>query len=567
MIPGIDNQNDLPSILDNYNFGTVGSFLEKHIVPGSELSFVSAYFTLNAYEKLKENLKDITSLRFLFGEPSFLKNIDPGKTVGRGATITEASGTIATAKQVRQKYAARSCAEWIRQKVEVRSMVKPNFLHGKLYLINKPNGASPEAVLGSSNFTVNGLALNGVRKGNMELNMVVQHKIEHKGLEAWFKALWDDNTGLVKDVKEEVLDYLGKYFEEAAPEFVYFKTLYHLFDEFVKNGDDKNFLAGHTNLLDTEVWKMLYPFQQDGVKSAINKLRNFGGCIIADSVGLGKTFEALAVIKYYELLNQRVLVICPKKLRENWTIYQASKMSTLNPLERDRFQYNVLYHTDMGRVKRLSEADSLDFATLNWAAYDLIVIDESHNFRGAQIEEERRDGSGETRMNRAMWLMEKIIKQGSKTKVLLLSATPVNNTLADLRNQIHLITHNSDSIESEAIRIDGISDMLTLAQKRFTKWADPKKNADRKVKDLIENLGTDFTRLLDTLTIARSRKHIERYYNAADIGKFPKRIQPIAIYPEIDLKKKVSALRYYIGYDQCLSVPAIQSFQLSQRGI
>lgn len=537
MIPGIAVQDDSQQILDNYNFGTVGAFLQKHVEANAELSFVSAYFTLNAYAKLRDKLNNVASLRFLFGEPSFLKSIDPGKTIGRGATINEQSGAIATARQVRQRADARACAAWMRDKVEVRSMVKPNFLHGKLYLIDKANG-NAEAVMGSSNFTVNGLGLNGVRKGNMELNMVVQHRIELKELHRWFDALWNDNTGLVQDVKEEVLAYLEQYFEEASPQFVYFKTLYHLFSDFVKEQEGTDFLAGKTTFLESEVWNKLYPFQKDGVKSAINKLRSFGGCILADSVGLGKTFEALAVIKYFESLNQRVLVLCPKKLRENWTVYQASKLSNLNLLERDRFQYTVLYHTDVNRHKGKSEADGIDFQSFNWAAFDLVVIDESHNFRGTPTMEELRDNPGTFKMNRAMSLMERIIKQGSKTKVLLLSATPVNNTLADLRNQVKLITHGAETLVSDDVRIDGISDMLRLAQSRFTTWADPKKTANRKVKDLIEGLGPDFTRLLDTITIARSRRHIERYYNVGDIGTFPERIPPISATPEIDLLKR-----------------------------
>jgi superfamily II DNA or RNA helicase len=311
-----------------------------------------------------------------------------------------------------------------------------------------------------------------------------------------------------------------------------------LFNDFVKEQEASDFLAGKTTFLESEIWSKLYPFQKDGVKSAINKLQNFGGCIIADSVGLGKTFEALAIIKYFESLNQRVLVLCPKKLRENWTIYQAAKMSNLNPLERDRFQYNVLYHTDVNRYKGKSEADGIDFNTFNWAAFDLVVIDESHNFRGAPTMEELRDNPGTFKMNRAMSLMERIIKQGSKTKVLLLSATPVNNTLSDLRNQVKLITHGSEILASDEVCITGISDMLKLAQSRFTTWADPKKTANRRVKDLIESLGPDFTRLLDTITIARSRRHIERYYNVGDIGNFPERVLPLAAYPEIDLLKR-----------------------------
>ena len=279
---------------------------------------------------------------------------------------------------------------------------------------------------------------------------------------------------------------------------------------------------------------MLYDFQRDGVKGAINKILKHNGCIIADSVGLGKTFEALAVVKYFELLNYRVLVLCPKKLSANWTIYQANQNNALNPFVKDRFNYSVLYHTDLGRTSGTSDANGIDLENINWGAYDLVVIDESHNFRGNPMDKTK--DNGEIKMNRAKWLMEKIIKSGIKTKVLLLSATPVNNNLKDLRNQVSLITEGKSDALFETSQIKDIPATLKLAQTQFTVWADNKKNPKRTVKQLLERLDSAFFKLLDELTIARSRKHIKSFYDINAIGKFPDRLKPHSVYPEIDLK-------------------------------
>ncbi len=292
-------------------------------------------------------------------------------------------------------------------------------------------------------------------------------------------------------------------------------------------------LNERTGFFDSEIWHILYDFQKDGAKGAINKVLKHNGCIIADSVGLGKTYEALAVIKYFELLNNRVLVICPKKLTGNWTIYQASQNHTLNPFKKDRFNYTVLYHTDMARKSGYSDANGIDLENFNWGAYDLVVIDESHNFRGNPVEKIENDGS--LKMNRAKWLMEKVIKSGVKTKVLMLSATPVNNSLRDLRNQIAFITEGKDDALFEYCKIKDIALTLKNAQTHFTNWADPRKNPKRNMKQLLERLDSAFFKILDELTIARSRKHIIGFYNIAAIGKFPERNKPHSVYPEIDL--------------------------------
>ncbi|MBO4438868.1 MAG: DEAD/DEAH box helicase family protein [Spirochaetaceae bacterium] len=514
-------------IRDNKNYGSVGDFLKDVIKEGSELSVVSAYFTIFAYYGLRKNLDKIKSMRFLFGEPTFIEGIN---TDTRSYKIEDDSIIISPIEKFSQKTIASKCAEWIKEKVEVKSIVKPNFLHGKMYYADLDSKGYPKAISGSSNFTTSGLGLKK-EANNIELNLIVDSDRQKEELKGWFDSIWNDTTGLVQDVKDEVLKYLEMLYKENEPEFVYFKTLYSIFKDYLDEQKD-NKLFDETAFKDTAIWNKLYEFQKDGVKGAINKLLKHNGCIIADSVGLGKTFEALAVIKYFELKNYRVLVLCPKKLSDNWTVYQAAKNSKLNILEKDRFQYTVLYHTDMGRENGKSGADGIDFKTFNWAAYDLVVIDESHNFKGNPMEKETT--TGEKHMNRAKWLMEKIIKSGSKTKVLMLSATPVNNTLKDLRNQINLITEGNQSALYDTSGISDIAQTLETAQKQFSTWADPKKNPERTTKQLMEKLDSSFFKLLDELTIARSRKHIIKFYNEADVGKFPERRKPIPVYSKID---------------------------------
>jgi hypothetical protein len=511
----------------------VGDFLKEIVKSNSNVSIVSAYFTIYAYHHLKTELDGITNLRFLFGEPTFIKSVDPSKKNHRSFKIEDDQLIIPIEQRLTQKSIAAACSTWIKEKVDIRSMVKPNFLHGKMYHVLQESGIE-KAIVGSSNFTVNGLGLGG--NNNIELNMIIDSDRDRQELKQWFDEIWNDNTGLVENVKDDVLKYLAQLYAENEPEFIYFKTLYHVFENYLDDQAKGGLLNEKTGFFESEIWNALYNFQKDGVKGAINKVLKLNGCIIADSVGLGKTFEALAVIKYFELLNNRVLVLCPKKLTGNWTIYQAGQNHALNPFVKDRFNYTVLYHTDMGRISGKSDANGIDLDNFNWGAYDLIVIDESHNFKGNPIEKTNDDGT--TKMNRAKWLMEKIIKSGVKTRVLMLSATPVNNTLRDLRNQIALITEGRDDALLETSGIKDISLTLKTAQTHFTTWADRKRTKQRTLKDLLERLDSAFFKLLDELTIARSRKHIKSFYKLESIGSFPERLKPYSVYPVIDLKNR-----------------------------
>ncbi len=516
--------------------GTVGDFLRTQIQPETDLSFTSAYFTVNAFDALRSELESASSLRFLFGEPSFISEIDSDKDEKKNFRLTEEGLELAHA--LTQRPAAKACADWMKGKVEIRSIRQSGFLHGKAYHIL--NGNASSAILGSSNFTVPGLGLRS-KGNNIELNLIVDSDRDRKDLLAWFEEVWNDDT-LTKDVKDEVLRHLERIYANHAPEFIYYLTLFHIFREDLEDAGEVDDTLRQTTLLESNVWKRLFSFQKDGVKGAINKILAYNGCILADSVGLGKTFEALAVIKYFELRNERVLVLCPKKLRQNWTTYRTN--SRLNPLLDDRFAYDVLSHTDLSRTD--GTTGDLDLANLNWGNYGLIVIDESHNFRNNALGKEKDDGT--RRRSRYERLLEDVIQSGVKTKVLLLSATPVNNQIADIRNQISFIAGGDvarsenpahDGAFRESLGVPSVKETARQAQSKFTTWT-KKPVAERKTRDLINQLGSDFFKLLDGLSIARSRAQIKRYYakELATLGGFPERDKPRAEYPEIDAQNK-----------------------------
>lgn len=515
----------LSNIKDNRNNGKVANFLSEKITLGSHLSIVSAYFTIYAFNSLRKELEGIESLQFLFGEPRFIQSLDPDKTDKKAFKIEDEGLTLAN--RLQQKEIARCCTEWIRNKVEIRSIRRPNFLHGKLYHIN--DGKREHAIMGSSNFTQRGLGLSSAP--NIELNMVVDSDRDRTALKVWFDELWSD-THLVEDVKSEVLAYLEQLYVNHSPEFIYFKTLFHVFEKFLLDQATQDPLFEQIAIAESIIWKTLFEFQKDGAKAAIQKIENHNGCILADSVGLGKTYSALAVIKYFELRNYRVLVLCPKKLRENWTVYLGSNMAGTNPFIQDKLSYMVLSHTDLSRDS--GKAGDIDLATINWGSFDLIVIDESHNFRN------NIKGKNDKK-SRYERLMQDIIQSGVKTKVMLLSATPVNNDLKDLRNQLYLVSEGRDDAFHASAGIPNIKQTLDTAQKTFSEWTKKAgERGERNQKDLLEKLPASFFTLLDELTIARSRKHIQKHYASTmeEIGKFPQRDQPKAIYSEIDNKRR-----------------------------
>lgn len=516
-------------IKDNHTRGRVLDFLSSRVVQGSHLSLVSAYFTIYAYEALRGELESSQSMRFLYGEPRFIAGIDPEKTDKKAFKIEDEGLTLAN--RLQQRDIARRCAEWIKDKVDIRSIRESNLLHGKLYHID--DGHREHALMGSSNFTQRGLGLTD--KPNIELNMVVDSDRDRAELKAWFDELWQD-TKLVVDVKAQVLEYLAQLYVDHSPEFIYFKTLFHVFEDYLAGQQAQAQFFDNTAITATAIWQTLFEFQKDGAKAAIQKINLHNGCILADSVGLGKTYSALAVIKYFELRNHRVLVLCPKKLRENWTVYLNN--SALNPFWGDKFSYHVLSHTDLSRDS--GKVGDLDLGQLNWGNYDLVVIDESHNFRN-NVRGKRDEDGNVIRLSRYERLMQDIIQSGVKTKVMLLSATPVNNDLKDLRNQLYLVSEGQDHALLPSTGIASIKQTLDAAQKTFGVWAKRTgPTEERDPKDLMDRLPASFFTLLDALTVARSRRHIQKYYKAsmAQIGHFPKRAKPVSVYADIDSKHR-----------------------------
>lgn len=331
-----------------------------------------------------------------------------------------------------------------------------------------------------------------------------------------------------RDLKEPVLRKIETAFTDYAPETLYKYTLYHIFKSALINEENEQRI-NKIGFKQTEIWKFLFNFQKDAVLGAIDKIETFGGCIIADSVGLGKTFEALAVIKYYQMRNDRILVLSPKKLRDNWLIYSLNDVQ--NILSKDRLNFDVLNHTDLSRKDGYS--GNINLETINWGNYDLLVIDESHNFRNNSP---RRDI-----ITRYQRLMNDIIKSGVRTKVLMLSATPVNTRMNDIKNQISFITEQNDGALSN-YGIVSIEQTLRKAQAKFNVWLKSTNGNSVNRESLIDELDGSYFKLLDLLTIARSRKHIEKYYDVNDIGKFPDRLTPINLHTDFDINGSLKAM-------------------------
>lgn len=519
-----------PKILDNKQFGKVGDELRENISKGSKLSVISAYFTIYAFNELYKELNKIDKMRFIFTEPTFVKN---DKEVIRQYYINRdleknISGNefeIKMRNKLNQANIAKECANWLKEKVEIKSLKQPNPAQQRLVYIDNEEDAI--AINGTVDFTTDGLGFTA--SSRMDMNTCMYGKEYTKHFLQMFDRIWEDDS-IVEDVKEKVLEQMQIIYKENTPEFIYFVTLYNIFKDYLDELTEENMVKVKTGFKETAIWNKLYKFQRDGVLGAIDKLEKHKGCIIADSVGLGKTFSALAVIKYYELRNHRVLVLAPKKLRDNWIMY--TKNDKRNILLEDRFNYDVLNHTDLSRDGGMS--GDIDLSTVNWGNYDLVVIDESHNFRN--------NNARNNKVTRYTKLLNDIVKSGVETKILMLSATPVNNKMNDLKNQIYFITEGKDdAFEEEGIV--SVEQTLRKAQLIFNKWTNLPEQ-QRTVDEFIEMMNTDYFKLLDTVTIARSRKHIEKYYNVSEIGKFPTRLKPINKKPDIDELGEFPKLEY-----------------------
>ncbi len=502
-------------LLDNKGQGKVGDALAKGIEANARLSILSGLFSIYGYSALKKQLEQAGELRLLISSSG--SSVVPSEE--QPFLMAGLMGSAADRRfrnSLNLAEIARECVHWLQEKAEIRTVSLPVFQN--LFHIENPNGRAI-AIHGSSPFTSAGLGT--VPSDGYEMNTCFTEATETESLLKWFDSIWS-NPEVTRDVKALVIAQLETIFTSNSPELVYFLTLYNVFREFLGELEEDKILKTRTGIKDTLVWGKLYRFQRDGVLGAIGKIEKYNGCIIADSVGLGKTFEALAIIKYYELRNDRVLVLCPKKLRENWTIYTVNDRRNL--FAADRFNFDVLNHTDLTRLG--GKSGEINLETLNWGNYDLVVIDESHNFRNNPP---RKDGL--TRYSR---LMHEIIKSGVKTRILMLSATPVNSRMNDLKNQVAFITEGVDDALYNC-GIASIEQTLRKAQTRFNQWLQLESD-ERTTEGLLEALNFDYFKLLDLLTIARSRKHIEKYYDLDEVGAFPERAKPINIKADIDIK-------------------------------
>lgn len=502
-------------LLDNKNSGYVGTELKAHTDQGAKLSVLSALFTLYGFSSLKKEFSKLSDVRLVLTDW-------PHHSL---QSLIGSEAELRLINKLDQKRIAQECAKWLSGKVEVKAAKGMSQANQNLFHLQNPDAAD-FAIHGSA--TLSPVGLGEVRSDRFQMNTGISDPETSKQLLEWFNSIWTDESA-VKDIKADLIKQLDFIAADQPANFIYFLTLYNLFKDFLEDIDEENIIKSKTGFKDTIVWNKLYKFQKDGVLGAIDKLEKHNGCIIADSVGLGKTFEALAVIKYYELRNDRVLVLCPKKLRDNWTMYTINDKRNL--LASDRFNYDVLNHTDLSRVRGFSGEINLE--TLNWSNYDLIVIDESHNFRNNPNKAE-----GKTRYER---LLDDIIRSGVKTKVLMLSATPVNNRMNDLKNQIAFVTEGRDDAFQD-VGIKNIESTLRLSQRQFNAWLnEPVEN--RTTATLLDSMSFDYFKLLDIVTIARSRKHIEKYYGTSDIGKFPTRLRPVNIYADIDLSNEFPPLK------------------------
>ena len=526
-------------IIDNIN-KTVKEDLQESIRRGSKMSVAAACFSMYAYQELKKQLEQVDEFSFIFTSPTFVKERAEKEKrefyiprLNRESSLYGTEFEIKLRNEMTQRAIARECADWIRRKATFKSNTTGENMGGFMTVASKEEQVAYMPING---FTTVDL---GCERGNNSYNMV--NRLEAPFATQYiqlFDTLWNDKAKM-QDVTDVVVENISSVYNENSPEFIYFITLYHVFSEFLDDISEDVLPNEATGFKQSKIWSMLYDFQRDAVLAIINKLEKYNGCILADSVGLGKTFTALAVIKYYETRNKSVLVLCPKKLAANWNTYRDNYVN--NPIAVDRLNYDVLFHTDLSRNGGTS--NGLDLDRLNWGNYDLIVIDESHNFRNGEGGAGTHKSDGE---NRYQVLMRKVIRAGVKTIVLMLSATPVNNRFYDLRNQLALAYEgNADVMDQRLNTTKSIDEIFRQAQRAFNAWSELKPE-QRTTDALLRTLDFDFFEVLDSVTIARSRKHIERYYDTSEIGKFPERLKPISLRPNLtDLNQAIDYNQIY----------------------
>ena len=522
-------------IIDNINV-TLGDDLKQEISKGGKVRIAASCFSIYAYEALKEQLSGVDSLDFIFTSPTFVAQEATDKIkkeqreyyipkLERENSLYGSEFEIHLRNKLTQRAIAQECAKWIRDKVTFRS----NKTSATMQPFMHVDGAkSSIAYMPLSGFTAVDL---GYQPSDAVSNVInrFDEKSDARTYLDIFEQIWTDPEKL-EDVTEIVCDHIEAVYQENAPERIYFLILYNIFSDFLADISEDTLPNDLTGYQDSQIWNKMFNFQQDAAVGIINKLETFNGCILADSVGLGKTFTALGVIKYYELRNKSVLVLAPKKLADNWSNYNSNLTTNIFP--KDRFNYDVLNHTDLSRSSGTSNGIPLN--KVNWGNYDLVVIDESHNFRNNEVFKDR-----ETRYQR---LMDAVIRAGVKTKVLMLSATPVNNRFTDLRNQLALAYEGESQSLSQKLKTHtSVEEIFRRAQKAFNEWS-RQPPQERTAESILQALDFDFFELLDSVTIARSRKHIETFYDTSEIGKFPERLKPVSYRCRLTNRKDVPEL-------------------------
>lgn len=528
---------ELPKQFDNITSRVIDD-LEKTLKQGSRVSMAAATFSIYAFEALQKELQQIDELRFIFTSPTFNKERTKKQKrefyipkLNRERTLYGSDFEIKLRNNLTQRAIAKECADWIRQKVHFKTNISQLQMPG---FFNVQTEENLFTYMPFNEFTTTEL---GCERGNNIFQLI--QRLPSPISDAYvknFNDFWQDKENFA-DVTEAIIENIENVYKENAPDFIYFVTLYNIFNEFLEDISEDVLPNEATGFKSSQIWNKLYNFQKDAALAIINKLETYNGCILADSVGLGKTFTALSVIKYYENRNKSVLVLCPKKLYENWNTYKSNYKN--NPLEKDRLRYDVLFHTDLSRDQ--GKSNGIDLALLNWGNYDLIVIDESHNFRnGGKITTDEDDLN--PKENRYLRLMNKVIRAGVKTKVLMLSATPVNNRFNDLRNQLQLAYEGKQELINDKLDVERpIEDIFRSAQAQYNMWAHIEDPKERTAERLLDMLSFDFFQVLDAVTIARSRKHIEKYYDITDIGTFPTRLRPISKRPRLtDLNEAIT---------------------------
>ncbi len=534
-----------PKFFDN-RLNIVKDDLVKTIREGDSVSIAAASFSMYAYQELQEQLDSIDEFRFIFTSQTFTKKRAPKEKrefyiprLSRERNLFGTDLEIRLRNELTQKAIAQECANWIREKAKFKSFEGDEDMGMTALTVSKHDDTV--SYMPFPEFTTSEL---GVERSHSNYGVVTRPETAtSKMLLETFDKAWEDPS--LVDVTDAVTDSIQTMYQENAPELIYYMALFRIFNEFLDDISQDVLPNERTGFRESLIWGKLYDFQRDAALAIINKLETYQGCILADSVGLGKTFTALAVIKYYESRNRNVLVLCPKKLKDNWLTYRSNLVN--NPIAGDKLRYDVLYHTDLSRTRGLSDT-GLPIGQINWGNYDLVVIDESHNFRnGGDTASKNED-----KENRYQKLMERVIKDGVQTKVLMLSATPVNNRFRDLRNQLALAYGGDESAWEGKLRIDGtIEDVFRNAQRVFTQWTKLPPDL-RTTNALTRMLDFDFFEVLDQVTVARSRKHIQRYYDMSAIGPFPKRNRPISKRPS--LSTKPGSINYKEIYEQLESL-------------